>query len=158
MKWPSGRNLQGASGVGLFHMLARLRLISRHSSILASSIYPLSAAAMSSFTLPSTDPAVTVKLTTDLSKDQLLSFPAFKTWLNTLQHSLSLQSQASHPFHAAPYVLRHIDIQAADFFGGGRLGFLKFKADVSNEEGERLPGSIFLRGGSVCMMVRTPRS
>ena len=113
---------------------------------------------MSSFTLPSSDPAVTIKLTSDLSKDQLLAFPAFKTWLRTLQHSLSLQDQASHPFHTAPYVLRGIEIQAADFFGGGRLGFLKFKAEVSNEQGERLPGSVFLRGGSVAMMVRTTRS
>lgn len=108
---------------------------------------------MSSFTLPSTDPPVTVKLTADFSKDQLMSFPAFNTWFSTLQHSLSLQCRASHPFHAAPYLLRHIEIQAADFFGEGRLGFLKFQAEVSNEEGERLPGSIFLRGGSVCMMV-----
>jgi len=90
---------------------------------------------MSLFTLPSSDPAVTVKLTSDISKDHLLAFPAFKTWLDTLQHSLSLQYQASHPFHTSPYLLRSIEVQAADFFGGGRLGFLKFKAEVSNEKG-----------------------
>lgn len=112
---------------------------------------------MSSFTLPSTDPVVSVKLTSDLSRDQLLAFPAFETWLKTLQHSLSLQKQASHAFHNAPYVLRAIEVQAVDFFGGGRLGFVKLRAEVSNEKGERLPGSIFLRGGSVCMMVRTTR-
>jgi len=54
-------------------------------------------------------------------------------------------------------LLRSIEVQAADFFGGGRLGFLKFKAEVSNEKGERLPGSVFLRGGSVAMMVRAAK-
>ena len=108
---------------------------------------------MSSFTLTGAHPAVVVELTSKLSKDQLLSFPAFRTWISTLQHSLSLQKQSTHVFHNAPYVLRRIDIQAVDFFGGGRLGFVKLKAEVSSDKGEKLPGSVFLRGGSVCMMV-----
>lgn len=41
-----------------------------------------------------------------------------------------------------------------DYFGGGRLGFIKMRADVSNDSGESLPGSILLRGGSVAMLVR----
>ena len=108
---------------------------------------------MSSFDLPGADPAVAVELTSKLSKDQLLSFPAFKTWISTLQHSLSLQKQSTHVFYDTPFVLRRIDVQAVDFFGGGRLGFVKLKAEVSNNKGEKLPGSVFLRGGSVCMMV-----
>ena len=31
---------------------------------------------------------------------------------------------------------------------------MKLKADISNSSGERLPGSVFLRGGSVGMLVR----
>lgn len=113
---------------------------------------------MTSFTIPDRvsdyAPALPVHSTSDLSKDQLLRFPAFNIWLSTLQHSLSLQQRPSHEFHKDPYVLRQINIQAADFFKGGRLGFVKLKADVSNGKGETLPGSVFLRGGSVGMLVR----
>lgn len=114
---------------------------------------PLLKATMATFNLPNTNPTVPVSLTPDLNQDQLLSFPAFNTWLSTLQHSLSLQRHGSHTFNSAPYHLRKIDIQSVDFFGGGRIGFIKLKADVSNDEGEKLPGSVFLRGGSVGMMV-----
>ncbi|CAG8042412.1 unnamed protein product [Penicillium salamii] len=88
-----------------------------------------------------------------LSLQDLASFPAYKTWLTTLQHSLSRQENPSHEFHHDPYVLRKIDIQAVDRFGGARLGFVKLKAEVSNGRGETLPGSIFLRGGSVGMLL-----
>jgi ADP-sugar diphosphatase len=108
---------------------------------------------MSTFNLPDTSPAVLVKLTNELVRDKLLAFPAFKTWLSTLQSSLDLQRQDSHPFHSAPYTLRSITIQSCDFFGGGRLGFVKLRAEVSNDEGEKLPGSVFLRGGSVAMLL-----
>lgn len=111
-------------------------------------------AVMSTFTLPNTSPEVSVRLTQDLQEDQLLSFPAFKNWLSTLQHSLSLQNNEDHTFHAAPYKLRSIDIQSVDFFGGGRIGFIKLRSEVSNDKGEKLPGSVFLRGGSVGMLVR----
>ncbi|MCJ1458853.1 hypothetical protein MMC28_009227 [Mycoblastus sanguinarius] len=108
---------------------------------------------MSTFKLANTHPEVPVHLTPDLSKDQLLSFPAFKTWVDTLQHSLSTQQNKSHTFHSAPYKLRNIHIQSVDFFGGKRVGFVKLKAEVSNDNGEKLPGSVFLRGGSVGMML-----
>lgn len=106
---------------------------------------------ISTFTLPGLN--LRVNSTADLARDELSSFPAFKTWLSTLQNSLARQSNPSHEFHDDPYVLRQIDIQAVDRFGGGRLGFVKLKADVSNGRGEKLPGSVFLRGGSVGMLV-----
>ncbi|EGC48946.1 NUDIX hydrolase [Histoplasma capsulatum var. duboisii H88] len=108
---------------------------------------------MSTFILPNSTPQLLVSLTPNLSQDQLLTFPAFKVWLSTLQHSLSRQADPPHEFHAAPYILRSIQIQAADFFGGkNRLGFVKLKADVSNDNGEK-PGSVFLRGGSVGVLL-----
>lgn len=58
-----------------------------------------------------------------------------------------------HPFHKAPYALRGITIQSYDLFGGNHLGFLKLKVDIANDNGETLPGSIFLRGPSVAMLV-----
>ncbi|KAJ5689431.1 hypothetical protein N7462_003823 [Penicillium macrosclerotiorum] len=106
---------------------------------------------MSTFTLPMSE--VRVNSTPDLDRKDLLSFPAFKIWITTLQQSLMRQSRPSHEFHGDPYVLRHIDIQAVDRFGGGRLGFVKLKAEVSNGAGERLPGSVFLRGGSVGILL-----
>ncbi|WEW56641.1 hypothetical protein PRK78_002089 [Emydomyces testavorans] len=108
---------------------------------------------MSTFTLPGTIPPISVQLTPNLSEKQLLSFPAFKIWLSTLQHSLSTQKNIKHAFKSSPYALRKIEIQAVDFFGGDRLGFVKLRADVSNDEGEKLPGSVFLRGGSVGILL-----
>ncbi|OAX78951.1 hypothetical protein ACJ72_06735 [Emergomyces africanus] len=108
---------------------------------------------MSTFIVPNSNPQLPVSLPPDLSRDQLLAFPAFKIWLSTLQHSLSRQADPSHEFHAAPYILRHIRVQAVDFFGGDRLGFVKLKVDVSNDHDEKLPGSVFLRGGSVGMLL-----
>ncbi|KAJ5176721.1 uncharacterized protein N7482_002598 [Penicillium canariense] len=106
---------------------------------------------MSTFTLPGSELRITS--TPDLGRDDLLSFPAFNNWISTLQNSLARQSHPSHEFHEDPYVLRTIDIQAVDRFGGGRVGFVKLKADVSNGRGEKLPGSVFLRGGSVGMLL-----
>lgn len=133
----------------IYSLLSRSRLVRKHNKLIAT---------MSSFILPKSDPEVLVSLTSDLSQDQLLSFPAFKTWISTLQHSLSTQKQKSHTFHSTPYKLRKIDIQTVDFFGGKRIGFIKLKAEVANDNGEKLPGSVFLRGGSVAMMARSPVS
>jgi ADP-sugar diphosphatase len=109
---------------------------------------------MSTFKIPGSN--FQINSIPDLSKEDLLSFPAFKTWISTLQQSLARQNHPSHEFHTDPYVLRKIDIQSIDRFGGARLGFVKLKADVSNSGGETLPGSVFLRGGSVGMLVSVP--
>ncbi|KAI7528574.1 NUDIX family hydrolase [Hortaea werneckii] len=112
---------------------------------------------MATFNLPGFDPACPVHLTPDLQQDQLLSFPAFKTWTNTLRHSLALQtSNPSHEFHKAPYKLREIRIQSVDWFGSGekkRLGFVKLQAQITNDEGAYLPGAVFMRGGSLAMLL-----
>ncbi|KAH8702356.1 NUDIX family hydrolase [Talaromyces proteolyticus] len=119
--------------------------------------------ATTSFTIPTNEQqqrqkqeqlTITCPLDSNLSRDKLLSFPAFNIWLTTLHHSLSRQQQPAHEFHKSPYSLRKIDIQAVDYFGKEqRLGFIKLKAEVSNDEGESLPGSVFLRGGSVGMLL-----
>ncbi|CBF79956.1 hypothetical protein AN7712.2 [Aspergillus nidulans FGSC A4] len=88
-----------------------------------------------------------------LSKEDLSRFPAFRVWFATLQRSLSRQKDPSHEFHKDPYLLRKIEVQAVDFFQGGRLGFVKLRAEISNAGGESLPGSVFLRGGSVGMLL-----
>lgn len=95
----------------------------------------------------------TISLPSDLTEEQLLSFRPFKTWLSTLEKTFALQSDSSHTFHDSPYTLRSITVQAVDFFGGKRIGFLKFKADVINQDGESIPGALFMRGGSVAMLI-----
>ena len=129
-------------------MLSRLRLLGSHiaaSKPLTFSPCKSHFATMSIFTLPIWKPEVPVTLTSDLSQEQLLSFPAFKTWISTLQHSLSTQQNKSHTFHSAPFKLRKIQVQSVDFFGRGRVGFIKLKAEISNDDVEKLPGSVFVR-------------
>ncbi|PNS19495.1 hypothetical protein CAC42_7339 [Sphaceloma murrayae] len=108
---------------------------------------------MTTFTLNDWKPSVPVTLTDDLTEEQLINFTAFKNWTSTLKTSLAQQSRAEHAFHHEPYQLKSIQIQAVDYFGGKRVGFIKLKAEVRNEKDEMLPGSIFLRGGSVAMLV-----
>ncbi|KAL3423997.1 NUDIX domain-containing protein [Phlyctema vagabunda] len=107
---------------------------------------------MSTFILPNSN-NVTVSLVDDLSQEQLLGFPAFKNWLSTVQRNLSLQAVKHHEFNKSPYELRKINIQSIDRFGGSKLGFVKLQAEIKNTNGETLPGSVFLRGPSVGMMV-----
>jgi len=139
-------------------MLPRLRQTLHHLCRAVSTSTTSSKATMTTFTLPSSTPPCPVHLPSTAdgpTQDELLSFTAFKNWTSTLQHSLSLQhSNKNHPFHASPYFLRKIEVQSVDRFGGGRLGFVKLKAEVKNDKDESLPGSVFLRGGSVGMLVR----
>jgi len=118
-----------------------------------SSRAPLTLRVMSTFNLVQTSPPIPVRLPPNLSQEQLLSFPAFRSWLSTLQESLQLQQEPSHPLHEAPYKLRSIEVQSCDYFGGQRLGFIKLKAEVTNDRGESLPGAVFMRGGSVAMLL-----
>lgn len=108
---------------------------------------------MASFVLADSTPECTVYHPDSLTKERILSFSPFKTWLSSIQHSLSTQKELSHTFHHAPYQLRKIDVQAVDFFGKGRIGFLKLQTEIINDKGETLPGAVFMRGGSVGMLV-----
>ncbi|KAL7813071.1 hypothetical protein V8C26DRAFT_406186 [Trichoderma gracile] len=127
-----------------------LQALSRYR--LASSVsYRLHYRTMASF--KTTPHNIPVQLPDGLSKDQLESFKPFTTWLETLTKSLALQANKSHPFHPDPYALRSVTIQSFDQFGGGRLGFVKLTATVSNTAGETLPAAALLRGPSVAMLV-----
>lgn len=135
--------------------------------------------AMSTTTFQHPQYNIPISLPPGLSKDQVLSFHPFnvripsakkklqcsynalspancsrQSWLSTLQASLSAQhAHPAHPFHADPYALRSVTVQAYDLFGGGRLGFLKLTSRVANAAGESLPGAVFLRGPSVAVLV-----
>lgn len=129
-------------------------------------------------------PAVTVYLPHNLSpfefhsllptslstQSPAFTFPALQNWLTTLYSNLALQNDPSHPFHKRPYRLVTLDIQAVDWFWRNvpgkedKLGFMKVQATVVTEEyvqeggsgmkSDWLPGAVFLRGGSVAILVR----
>lgn len=111
---------------------------------------------MATFYLPNSEPPCTVHLTNDLTQEELLSFPAFKTWSSTIAHSISLQSKPDYEFHKNPYKLHSITIQSVDWFGSGekkRIGFIKMQTEITNNDGESLPGAVFMRGGSIAMLL-----
>jgi ADP-sugar diphosphatase len=96
-------------------------------------------------------------------------FPALKNWFWRLYQNLQLQDDETHPFNKHPYKLRKLEIQAVDWFWRDRpdqedkLGFMKLQAKIETDpylhEGEAeeradwLPGAVFLRGGSVAILV-----
>lgn len=91
-------------------------------------------------------------------------FAAFKNWLPRLLHNLGLQANPAHTFHNDPYILREITVQVADWFipkdkdgRFGMLGFLKLQMKVETKSGQWIPGAIFMRGGSVGMLVSVPQ-
>lgn len=95
---------------------------------------------------------VPIALPEGLSRERLDAFKPFTSWMKQLNTSFALQSNPSHAFHADPYVLRSVTVQAYDMFGP-RVGFLKVTAQVSNAAGDKLPAGAFLRGPSVAMLV-----
>ncbi|KKY18664.1 putative nudix family hydrolase [Diplodia seriata] len=108
--------------------------------------------AATTFTLDSFGSSVPVSLIEGLDKDKLLGMKAFKDWCRTLKTSLEKQSSPTHAFHEQPYTLKSIRIESVNFFGPN-IGFLKFEATISNDHGSKLPGIVFLRGGSVAVLM-----
>ena len=105
---------------------------------------------------------ISVFLPFNLSQADLLKFPAFKDWLAQLLHNLDLQKDPAHTFHSNPFKVQEIDVQSADWFGPKKLGFVKIQAKVQNDaytdqdgnkKQDSLPGAVFLRGGSVGILV-----
>lgn len=97
---------------------------------------------------------VLVRHAQDITKEDILKFKPFEIWAHNLKSSLALQrSDPNHPFHDCPYSLKSVNIQSVDKFGPVRIGFLKLKAEITNENKEALDGIAFLRGGSVAMLM-----
>ncbi|KIW11886.1 hypothetical protein PV08_09159 [Exophiala spinifera] len=101
------------------------------------------------------EPPVEVTLSAGLSQEACLGFKPFNVWLESLRQSLRLQSEEHHPFNAEKerYTLRRINVQSVDYFGS-RIGFMKMETVVENDsDGRPLPGIVFLRGGSVAVLI-----
>lgn len=69
----------------------------------------------------------------------LKEYKPFQEWLARLNHG-------------PRFVLRKIHIQTIDLFGP-RIGFVKFRLDIVNEQGKFVPGIVFMRGGAVAVLV-----
>lgn len=110
---------------------------------------------MSTFTLPAPWANVSVELPSDLTSEQLMSFRPFQDWLSTMRKSIHLQEEdPTHAFNdpSERFNLTHITVQSVDRFGEN-IGFLKMKTVVSNAQNHKLPGIVFMRGGSVAILM-----
>ncbi|CAI6339231.1 unnamed protein product [Periconia digitata] len=108
------------------------------------------------FELPGWNPPVQVTHPPGITRDQILNFGGFDTWSKTLQSSIKRQKFSDHEFHKEPYSLKSIEIQSYDMIGKEekrRPLFIKLFAKVENDEGGSLPGVVFLRGGSVTVLI-----
>jgi len=88
---------------------------------------------------------VNVPITSDPSIEEsqlqkfLYEYNPFKEWVDRLNHGKR--------FH-----IRKLHVQTIDMFGP-RIGFVKFKLDVVNEQDKFVPGIVFMRGGAVAVLV-----
>jgi len=72
----------------------------------------------------------------------LREYRPFKEWVDNI----------STPANMAHILVKGILIQSIDHFGP-RIGFVKFITSVVNEAGQFIPGIVFMRGGSVGILV-----
>ncbi|KAK7181754.1 hypothetical protein DPSP01_008606 [Paraphaeosphaeria sporulosa] len=111
-----------------------------------------------------TETACSVYLPQDsrCTRQMVENMPAYKNWLSQLLQNLALQQDPNHVFHKNPYKLRSVDLQAPTWFPSGpppgKLGFLKAQCTVEADhldDGKKqwLPGAVFLRGGSVGILI-----
>lgn len=102
---------------------------------------------------------IPVYLPNTITLHELENMPAFKSWKTTLHENLELQSSEGHAFHEHPYSLRSIEVKSVTKFPNGNVGFIKIDAAVETDPSpgdqkvKSLPGTAFLRGGSVAMLM-----
>ena len=79
-------------------------------------------------------------------QQELQSIKSFKPFINWQQEIQKLN-----------LLCESVEIQDVDYFGK-QIGFLKFKADLRYEDGQKLPGVVFCRGESVAifLVIKTP--
>ncbi|KAF1970767.1 hypothetical protein BU23DRAFT_590928 [Bimuria novae-zelandiae CBS 107.79] len=88
------------------------------------------------------------------TRDIIETMPAYKNWLEQLLHNLALQETADHIFCENPFRLKSIDLQAPTWFSSNKLGFVKAQCNISTDgEKQWIPGAVFLRGGSVGVLI-----
>ncbi|KAL1921899.1 uncharacterized protein VTP21DRAFT_10541 [Calcarisporiella thermophila] len=82
----------------------------------------------------------------DIDPQAVLQFQPFKDWLSGLSQEQERRQGELR--------LKEIELQSVDKFQSGKIGFVKFKVDAElKETGKSLPGIIFMRGGSVSILI-----
>ncbi|KAI9014835.1 NUDIX hydrolase domain-like protein, partial [Gaertneriomyces semiglobifer] len=92
---------------------------------------------------------LTVRPNLGITLSDVEGFPPFKDWVATIDHEMRTSPAASR------VRISSVEVTDADKFGNGKLGFVKFKADVhwTDKDGGRIPGVVFLRGGAVAILL-----
>ncbi|ETI24901.1 hypothetical protein G647_04271 [Cladophialophora carrionii CBS 160.54] len=128
---------------------------------------------MSSFILPDwidNSPKVEVTIPSNVTKDQLLAFRPFKNWLSALRQSIARQHQQQQQrrhdqhdqrrpeghrqCHDSPYQLHRVTVRSVEWAGPQRILFVLLDTVVQSASDARpLPGIVFLRGGSVAVLM-----
>jgi len=86
---------------------------------------------------------VLVTAESNVSEHQLdlaITSVPFRNWIS------KLEAQSEH------FTLHNAIVQSVDLFGS-RIGFVKLKSEVTDKDGDPVPGIVFLRGGSVAVLV-----
>ncbi|EKG17141.1 hypothetical protein MPH_05595 [Macrophomina phaseolina MS6] len=89
-----------------------------------------------------------------------LEFKAFKDWRRSIRNNLERQSEPGHNFQADPWILREVKVHSVHVFANDKIGFMTIEAffERAVEEPKKLDRVVFLRGGSVAMlMILRPR-
>jgi len=73
----------------------------------------------------------------------LASFTPFKDWVTSVDL----------PENSSKMIIKSIHMQSVDMFGTQKIGFVKFRAEVVDKQGARIPGIVFMRGGAVAILV-----
>ncbi|KAF3935008.1 hypothetical protein ABW20_dc0102203 [Dactylellina cionopaga] len=115
---------------------------------------------MSTTTLPAHYNSVPLKVPSHISltTDELLAFPAFKSWISRLTSSLRSENNPDG------YKLNSLEITNVVRFGSSKIGFVMLNAIVRDAEDKiSLPGAVLLRGPSVAILpllhpVDTPKN
>jgi ADP-sugar diphosphatase len=81
--------------------------------------------------------------TADIDVKPVFEFQPFKDWCASFDKELNQSKDIT---------LNSIEVQNVDIFGNGKVGFVKFKADVElTETGKKVPGIVFM----VCAIHRS---
>jgi ADP-sugar diphosphatase len=87
---------------------------------------------------PITVDGISITAESGIEIEKVTSSKQFQDWLTSLDRKR--------------FQVNSIHIQSVDMFGA-KLGFVKFKANVVDEKGKFIPGIVFMRGGSVGILL-----
>ncbi|KAF2653118.1 hypothetical protein K491DRAFT_680809 [Lophiostoma macrostomum CBS 122681] len=98
--------------------------------------------------------SVKVKGLTTITGEHLEAWGPFQTWAKALKKALELKNdKRNNHILTKDFTLNGIEIQSVNLFGP-KIGFVKLEANITRtDDGSKLPGIAFLRGGSVAILM-----